>query len=185
METTGYANDSDRLKTGALHVGKHRSFAKDTAPMKIDELKVALAKQILDTESEAQLRSVDLIMNHGTRFELSDTQKSALDTDRVRYLRGEGKTYSEDADADIAEAMRWYRQQRIGLEERFLEEVEACVAKAVEFPKRFRVVYKRFRQAPLDGFPFVIIYEVIEEDMVVFRVFHTSRDPKKKFKRKK
>jgi hypothetical protein len=62
--------------------------------MKISELKVALAKQILDTESESQLRSVDLIMNHGIRFELSDEQKVALGLDRKRYMHGEGKNYS-------------------------------------------------------------------------------------------
>ena len=62
--------------------------------MKITELKVTLAKQILESESESQLRSVDLIMNHGTRFELSDAQKAALDLDCASYLRGEGRNYS-------------------------------------------------------------------------------------------
>ncbi len=64
--------------------------------MKLTELKVALAKQILDTESESQLRSVDMIMNHGTRFELSDEQKAELDEARKRYLRGEGKSYTPE-----------------------------------------------------------------------------------------
>ena len=62
--------------------------------MKITELKVTLAKQILESESESQLRSVDLIMNHGARFELSNEQKAALDVDRASYLRGEGKNYT-------------------------------------------------------------------------------------------
>ncbi len=93
--------------------------------------------------------------------------------------------YRDDADTDIAESMWWYRQRQIGLDERFLAEVENCAKYIVQFPKGFQVVYKRFRQAPLDGFPFVIIYEVFDDAIVVYRIFHTSQDPKKKFKRKK
>jgi hypothetical protein len=29
-------------------------------------------------------------------------------------------------------------------------------------------------------FPFVIIYEIIETEIIIYSVFHTSRDPEKK-----
>ena len=62
--------------------------------MKLNELKVTLAKQILESESESELRSVDMVLNQGINFELSDEQKEQLDAAHARYLRGEGKSYT-------------------------------------------------------------------------------------------
>jgi len=62
--------------------------------MKLDELKVSLAKQILASESESELRSVDLVLNQAVNFQLSDEQKAQLDLSHARYLRGEGKSYT-------------------------------------------------------------------------------------------
>jgi len=62
--------------------------------MKLNELKVTLAKQILGSESESELRSVDMVLNQGVNFELSGEQKAQLDASHSRYLRGEGKSYT-------------------------------------------------------------------------------------------
>jgi len=62
--------------------------------MKLNELKVSLAKQILESDSEEQLRSVDMVLNQGVNFELTDKQKAELDASHSRYLRGEGMSYT-------------------------------------------------------------------------------------------
>ena len=62
--------------------------------MNLSELKVALAKQILESQSEAELRSVDLVMNHGMDFKLSSDQRTQLDAAHARFLRGEGQSYT-------------------------------------------------------------------------------------------
>lgn len=64
--------------------------------MKLDELKVTLAKQILESESESELRSVDMVLNQAVNFELSEEQKAQLDASHSRYLKGEGKSYTSD-----------------------------------------------------------------------------------------
>ena len=69
-------------------------FGTSFLPMKLNELKVTLAKQILESESESELRSVDMVLNQGINFELSDEQKEQLDAAHARYLRGEGKSYA-------------------------------------------------------------------------------------------
>lgn len=61
---------------------------------KFNELKVALAKQILESENESELLSVDLVMNHGADLLLSPEQKQALDAAHGRFRRGEGRSYS-------------------------------------------------------------------------------------------
>lgn len=62
--------------------------------MKLNDLKVTLAKQILESDSETELRSVDMLLNQGVNFELSAEQKAQLDSAHSRYLRGEGKSYT-------------------------------------------------------------------------------------------
>ncbi len=37
------------------------------------------------------------------------------------------------------------------------------------------------RQVPLDRFPFVVVYAIRRKEIVVLRVFHTSREPSKRF----
>ncbi|TXJ22616.1 MAG: hypothetical protein E6Q24_20760 [Chitinophagaceae bacterium] len=41
---------------------------------------------------------------------------------------------------------------------------------------------KNVRQAALKRFPYVIVYEIIKAEVVVFAVFHTRRNSKLKFK---
>ena len=38
-----------------------------------------------------------------------------------------------------------------------------------------------FRQAPLDNFPYVLVYRLMNDEIVIFRLFHTSQDPDRKF----
>lgn len=61
---------------------------------KFNDLKVTLAKQILESENESELLSVDLVMNHGVDFSLDATQKAALDEAHARFKRGEGRDYT-------------------------------------------------------------------------------------------
>ena len=61
---------------------------------KFNELKVALAKQILESENESELLSVDLVMNHGVDFSLTAKQKTELDEAHAKFKRGEGHSYS-------------------------------------------------------------------------------------------
>lgn len=80
------------------------------------------------------------------------------------------------------DAYDWYEFQRPGLGEDFLDELDSMYRNIETHPEYYRKIKKNFRQAVLKRFPFVIVYEVIKTDVVVFAVFHTSRNPKSKFK---
>lgn len=62
--------------------------------MKISDLKVSLAKRILDSNDEAQLRAVDSILSDSVSFQLSDEQKAELDRDFADYTAGVGSDHS-------------------------------------------------------------------------------------------
>ncbi len=92
---------------------------------------------------------------------------------------------TSEAEDDIAEADAWYEERSRGLGERFLHEVQRCLVFIIENPKGFQRVYLQFRQAPLSHFPFVIIYRIEADMIIIVRVFHTSQHPEKRFRRKK
>ncbi|QQR87889.1 MAG: type II toxin-antitoxin system RelE/ParE family toxin [Flavobacteriales bacterium] len=86
---------------------------------------------------------------------------------------------------DVAEGYAWYEARREGLGDAFLLEVQRCLAVVLRTPSAFRKVHKEFRQALMDRFPYVIVYRVADEHVVVMRVFHCSQHPAKKFRKKR
>jgi plasmid stabilization system protein ParE len=80
------------------------------------------------------------------------------------------------------DAYDWYEAQRPGLGEELLEELDGIYNKLGSHPEYFGKIKKNFRQAALKRFPFVIVYEIIKMEVVVFAVFHSSRNPKFKLR---
>jgi Plasmid stabilisation system protein. len=90
----------------------------------------------------------------------------------------------EEADADIAESYIWYETQKPSLGDTFLEEVDEYFEVLIKNPEAFQIKNrKNNRLAPLKKFPFVIVYRIEQSSIVVFAVYHTSRNPKKWKKR--
>ena len=79
------------------------------------------------------------------------------------------------------DAYDWYETQKPGLGEEFLDELDGVYFKLEAHPAYFGKAKKNFRQVALKRFPFVLVYEIIKTEVVVFAVFHTSRNPKSKF----
>ena len=90
----------------------------------------------------------------------------------------------ETAKDDISEGYIWYEEQQTGLGDAFLLEFAECCKRIFNYPLAYQIKHKHFRQAGLKRFPYVVIYEVIKKEIIVYSVFHTSRNPKKKFRKK-
>lgn len=82
----------------------------------------------------------------------------------------------------VREGYVWYEEQRTGLGEEFLQELEKVLIKIKVHPEYFGKIRKSFRQAALKRFPYVVVFEEIKSEIVVFAVFHTRRNPKLKFR---
>jgi len=80
----------------------------------------------------------------------------------------------EEADFEIISTYKWYENKSDGLGEKFLLQLEKSFNAIDINPNSFQVVYKEQRQAILNKFPFVIIYQQINLEIIVFAVFHTS-----------
>jgi plasmid stabilization system protein ParE len=82
------------------------------------------------------------------------------------------------------DAYEWYNEQQPGLGDLFLNELENCYDKLELWPTAYNKVKRNYRQLVFHTFPYVIVFEIIKKDVVIYSVFHTSRNPKKKFKKK-
>jgi len=90
-----------------------------------------------------------------------------------------------EASKEFSDGFVWYEEQQEGLGELFNVTVEEKLKKICNNPFHYKISYKKFHEALIDKFPFLIVYFVDEKNklIVVTGIFHTSRNPKKKFKR--
>lgn len=82
----------------------------------------------------------------------------------------------------VLEAYEWYEEQKRGLGEEFLAELDTFYKKIVASPTHYSKIKKNYRKVALDRFPYIIVYELFPDEIVVFAVFHTSRSPKRLFR---
>ena len=83
-----------------------------------------------------------------------------------------------EAVLDMQQAFEWYEEQRPGLGTSFLDEVETCFQKLIQSPELFGYINKWLRRMKVNGFPYVVIYEIENDLIFVTSVFHTSKAPK-------
>lgn len=87
--------------------------------------------------------------------------------------------FQPEAEAELAEARLWYALQREGLDDALMQRVEEALQRIVDAPYADQVVYRRLRRAVLHQFPFAIFYSPGNDEIRVFAVYHSSRDPGK------
>ncbi len=81
----------------------------------------------------------------------------------------------------LNDAYWWYEEQLPGLGERFLNEIEHSFTKLANAPYSYSLLQENYRQLILKRFPYKIVFEVVEKNVVIYAVFHSKRDPDKLF----
>jgi plasmid stabilization system protein ParE len=81
---------------------------------------------------------------------------------------------------DMQKSANWYDERQPGVGDRFLSEVvntfRLIETNPLHYQERF---LKKFRFAVVHGFPFVVVFKIKKQLVVVNSVFHTSRNPKR------
>jgi toxin ParE1/3/4 len=85
--------------------------------------------------------------------------------------------FRPEAEREVQQAYVWYEERQPELGATFLERLEACVQIISRHPELFPVVYKHVRQAPLRRFPYLVLYFIAADTVIIIAVFHASRDP--------
>jgi len=79
------------------------------------------------------------------------------------------------------DAYQWYEEQLEGLGESFLFDLEQANKKITTNPTFYSFQDDRYRRILLKKFPYIVIYEILDKEIVVYAIFHTSRNPNKRF----
>lgn len=83
----------------------------------------------------------------------------------------------DEAAQQMVETFLWYESRRSGLGEAFFSSLDSVYHTICSHPEAFQKRYKNFRAATLNGFPYIVFYEINDADIVVFSIFHTRRNP--------
>ncbi|MGQ2982611.1 type II toxin-antitoxin system RelE/ParE family toxin [Flavobacterium sp.] len=87
---------------------------------------------------------------------------------------------SRVAQIHIDEAFYYYESKQPDLGSRFFTEFKNAVRYISLDPYLFPVKSKNLRELKLSVFPYIIIYEIVDDVVIIAAIFHTSQNPKKK-----
>ncbi len=86
---------------------------------------------------------------------------------------------------ELSESYHWYEQRSEGLGLRFIGSVDKRLLQIATDPERYPKRKGNFRETAVSVFHYVIIYETLKKQKIVFvyHIFHTKRNPKLKYKK--
>lgn len=82
------------------------------------------------------------------------------------------------AENEIDQSIEFYESRSKGLGKQFLSYLKSYLKVLKTNPELFEIKKEPgYRELTLVKFPFVIIYEINENEVIVYSVFHMSRNP--------
>ncbi len=88
-----------------------------------------------------------------------------------------------EAQIEIEKAIEWFESKQVGLGEEFYNYLDGYFQTLKNGKALFQIKRKpAFRELPLKRFPYIIIYEEYQNQVIVYSLFNTFQDPTKKMK---
>ena len=86
--------------------------------------------------------------------------------------------FHPDAKNELKSSARYYENLQHGLGQHFLDEIQKTILLILEYPKAWPVLSKRTRRCLVNKFPFCIIYQKIDDNIIrIISVKHINREP--------
>jgi plasmid stabilization system protein ParE len=92
---------------------------------------------------------------------------------------------TEHAREDTQVAYDYYENTRTGLGEEFLSELLKQFNDLASTPHNYGYIDDQaiIRDVKIDRFPYVVVFEIIQDEVVVYAVHNTYRHPKKRLRK--
>ena len=88
---------------------------------------------------------------------------------RVRFL--------EIAEIELDEAIRFYNYEASGLGDEFLAEILGALDRIAKFPEAWHPCTRRTRRCQTRRFPYGVVYQIREEEILVIAIANLHREP--------
>lgn len=82
----------------------------------------------------------------------------------------------------VLNAIDYYENAQKDLGDYFVASVDDCLNSLKRNPEIYKVFFKSYRQAPVRKFPYVVVYRVKPDEIVIENVFNTYQNPLKKIR---
>jgi plasmid stabilization system protein ParE len=82
-----------------------------------------------------------------------------------------------EAELDLIEAIQWYDERDPEMGDDFLRRVYQRIASLEENPRLYPIIHRQMRRALVRRFPFQILYEIESEEIIIYAIYHSARDP--------
>ena len=86
----------------------------------------------------------------------------------------------ESAFQEIVQSKEYYQLQSVGLGLIFEHAAFQVLERIRNKPLLFPIKFDSVREAPIARFPFLVCYELYDNNILILAVFHTSQHPSKK-----
>ena len=86
--------------------------------------------------------------------------------------------------AEINDATLYYEDKQIGLGKKLYEDFEDSLMQIEERPLSFQKTKNNYRHTLLDKFPYLILFRVYENKILVYKFIHAKQHPAKHHKKK-
>lgn len=92
-----------------------------------------------------------------------------------------------EAHHDVVSAYGYYETKQLGLGESFLEAFDSSCADFSMNPSHYSYInedpQKVLRDIKLSRFPYVLVFEIIDQEVIVYAVHSTYTDPENKLRK--
>lgn len=86
---------------------------------------------------------------------------------------------------ELNEAALYYEERQVDLGKSLVEEWEKIIISIQKNPEKYEKKYKNFRQGILSRFPYLVMFELEDKDIIIYRFIHARRHPKGRYSQKK
>lgn len=92
--------------------------------------------------------------------------------------------FDAKASKEFLDSLDWYEDQQEGLGNKFEKAVYQRLSEIQQNPERYSQKRKPYHETKVKRFPFLIVYKFykLKKTIFIVSVFHTSRNPKQKYR---
>lgn len=85
--------------------------------------------------------------------------------------------FLDQAEKELGSGIEYYQAQKLGLGIQFLKEVQSTIERIKLYPEAWQPLSKRTRRCQTKRFPYAIIYQVRNNEILVVAIANLHRSP--------
>ncbi len=89
----------------------------------------------------------------------------------MRYL------FHLSAKTELNEASDYYEECQAGLGLEFAKEIYSTVYRIIQLPKAWPIFSKNTRKCLVNRFPYGVIYQILDNKILIIAIMHLNREP--------